>query len=276
MADKTSPLSEYLRKVLIFALVFCVVSVIVTALWTRAASKTHRLVYRLAPGNEPETAQMAGEAALALGARLEQFRHEFSLHDCHVQATDANQVRVEFRTRYDVEDLLRWLTMQGQAQFRLLHPDADILLKTGQEALPGGYVLKTYRQTTYSLSKPGEESTRLHHYAVQGNEGMAVSRFLEVHLETVGFHKKTVLTFELPDADAKALKHLTALNVGREMAMLIDGELFFPPKAIGSPIPEGRLQVMGYFHNPPLRKLVKVLSAGPLPCPLEEVSHEAL
>jgi len=276
ISHKTSPLSEYLNKVLIFALVFCVVSIIVTALWTTAVSKTHRFVYRLAPENGVVTGEMVREAARILRARLEQFKREFSLHGCRVQATAANELRVEFRTRFDTQEFQRWLTMQGLARFHLLHPDGDILIKTGYEALPDGYVLKTYRETRYSLSRPGALRTRLYHYAVQASGDMAVSRFSKVRLETVGFHKKTVLTFELPREDAEALRRLTALNVGRKMAMLIDGELFFPPKAIGSPIPEGRVQVIGYFYNPPLRRLVKVLSAGTLPCTLVEVSHDLL
>ena len=66
---------------------------------------------------------------------------------------------------------------------------------------------------------------------------------------------------------------MTALNVGRGMAMLIDGEMFLPPKEIEAPITGGAVQISGYFQLPPLRKLVKVLNTGPLPGPLEETGR---
>jgi preprotein translocase subunit SecD len=57
------------------------------------------------------------------------------------------------------------------------------------------------------------------------------------------------------------------------MAMLIDGEMFFPPKEIDSAVTAGAVQVQGFFHIPPLRRLAATLNCGSLPAPLEEVSH---
>jgi preprotein translocase subunit SecD len=95
----------------------------------------------------------------------------------------------------------------------------------------------------------------------------------EARFSTAGLEKATVLTFQLPKEQAKEFRDITALNVGREMAMLVDGDLFFPPRQIASGMEGGRVQVQGYFYNPPLRKLIAVLSAGPLPGRLEEVSQ---
>ena len=83
-----------------------------------------------------------------------------------------------------------------------------------------------------------------------------------------------MLTFQFQEADAERFHELTALNVARRMAMLIDGRLFFPPKQIQSAIEGGTVQIQGFFYNPPLRKLIKILQIGALPGELEELSHE--
>jgi preprotein translocase subunit SecD len=124
------------------------------------------------------------------------------------------------------------------------------------------------------LSQPGNIKVREERFLVREAAEMRVSRFASVELLTAGMYKRTVLSFHFTEAEAAEFRDLTALNVGRRMAMLIDGEIHFPPKQIQSAVEGGVVQVHGYLYNPPLRKLVKTLDAGPLPCRLEEVSHE--
>jgi len=274
MSEAPSTLSRYLKKVLVFVLVFVCACAVLTAFWAESKTRTHRVTYRLVPASGKPTGKMLSVTRQVLSARLQNLERRFELRGCKVEVVSDDEVQVRFRTRLEPDELLEWLKIQGRAEFRLLHPDPGILNGGGPEQLPEGYELKTYREVRYLLGRPGKLETTERHYAVANKASVEVSGFQSVSLETRGIRKRTILTFELPQPEAESLRRLTVLNAGRQMAMLVDGELFFPPRQIRGPIAGTKVQVAGYFYNPPLRKLVKVLSAGTLPCALEQVSHE--
>jgi len=163
--------------------------------------------------------------------------------------------------------------MQGLVEFRLVHPDQDILEARGPQGLPSSYEVKVYRRRRYMLTRLNELETVEERYAVEREPILRVAEFEEVTMDTVGPQKRVVMTFRFGKDDAEAFGRLTALHAGRRMAMLIDGEMFFPPKEIEAAVTSGAVQVQGFFHIPPLRRLAAALDCGSLPAPLQEVSH---
>jgi len=91
-----------------------------------------------------------------------------------------------------------------------------------------------------------------------------------VSVRTVGARSRVILTCSLSDRDAQALSTVTALNAGRDMAMLVDGEMFFPPQRIGGPVTGGTIRAEGFFQIRLLRRLALTLNAGSLPGRLAE------
>ena len=59
------------------------------------------------------------------------------------------------------------------------------------------------------------------------------------------------------------------------MAMLIDGEMFFPPGHIEGAVTGGRVQMQGFFLKRPMRRLARLLECGSLPGPLVRVKQVA-
>jgi hypothetical protein len=243
--------------------------VLASAVWSWRASRTYSLVYRLAPARGALAPADLERTAQVLADRLALLARDFHLSHVSARALAPDRVEVRLKARAAPDLALAWATMPCRVEFRLLQP-GDV---QAAGPLPPGYEVKVYRNQQFILSKPGDLETVRQSYAVEREPAFASDGVQQAAIETTGMHKMAVLTFRFGPKEAQAFAAMTALNVGRRMAMLIDGEMFFPPKEIQAPITGGAVQISGYFQLPPLRKLVKMLNTGPLPGPLEEVSR---
>lgn len=273
MPASKSGLSAYLRKVLLLmGLALCSFVLLLGAL-TWLQTHTHRFLFRLAPAEGGVGEGDLLHATEVLSARLQALRGHLGLGRGAVQALPPDGIELQVNCRSESLPSLAWLTMQGLVEFRLLHPDEDILEARGPEGLPSSYEVKVYRRRRYMLTRLNELQTVEERYVVEREPILRVAECEEVTMDTVGSQKRVVITFRFGKDDAEAFGRLTALHAGRRMAMLIDGEMFFPPREIEAAVTLGAVQAQGFFHIPPLRRLAAALDCGSLPAPLQEVSH---
>jgi len=257
--------SRYLVKVLLRLGILGILFVLATAIWSVVSSHTYVYTYRLeTPGGAPTEAQIA-QTVQVLSARAGAMRRSLGLVRASVSALPPDRVEFRLRARSEPVQALAWLTLSGRTEFRLLHPVSDILEVDGAENLPPEYEVKVYRHKQYVLSKPGDLETIEDGFAMEREPRLTVQGFEDVSIQMSGLHRLATLTFRLQPEDTETFARLTALNAGRRMAMLIDGEMFFPPATIDSTVRSGVVQVQGYYYMPPLRKLVALLNCGPLP-----------
>jgi preprotein translocase subunit SecD len=274
MAARQRNLTRFLSRSFLWAGLACGVILLISMFAFQRDRLTHQLRYRLEPHRGAVTTERLRRAASTLRSRFEALEETFGLDDAGVSLGPDNALHVEFSTRANIEEVLFWLTSPAQVRLSLLHPDTPTLDYEPQEDPPEGYAVRTYTRYMYRLSRPGDLKTKKHYYLVGEQPVMSVSRFQNVEFHKVGIHQRTQLIFRFTTTEGQEFRNITALNMGRQMVMLIDDRLFFPPKEIGSTVEGGAVQVQGYFYNPPLRKLVKVLNTGPLPGKLVQVSHE--
>jgi hypothetical protein len=273
MSAQRSAMAGYLRKVALCGVVLLVGVAASGFLWTWLSTKTGVFVFRLAAGPADGAPDLQAGVDV-LQRRLEGLREQLRLGRSRAEALPPDRVELTLRYRDDYRVPLAWLTMPGRVEFRLVHPDEDVL--AGEGAVPPeGYEPAVYRERRYILNRLGELKTVEHTFAVRIEPALGVERFAHAELATVGKKKAVVLTFTFEPEDARRFAEFTALHTGRRMAMLVDGEMFFPPKEIEGPVTSGRVQVQGYFLAAPLRRLVAVLNAGPLPAGLELVDSPA-
>jgi len=265
-------LSGYFPNVLIALAVGGALFVLFAFIWARSATRPRRVVYRLDCGARVPAPGDLHRAAAVVAARLKELRGEFRLGASSARPLHPDRVEVLVASRGDPGRALAWATMQGRIEFRLVHPTQDAAGAAPPQDVPSDYEIKTYRQKRYLLSKPGELQTVERRYALGRRPALLVRSLAGVEIHTVGVKKLAVLTFRFGPEDARALADLTALQAGRQMAMLIDGEMFFPPKRIEKALTGGAIQVQGYFYLPMLRRLVRMLRCGVLPGRLVRVS----
>ncbi len=272
MPQQESNISRFLKRSFLWTISACGVIFLVAMLAFQQNITQHRIRFRYVPAIRETPDKKVEDTVDIMRSRLNGLSEEFGLSDTAVTHS-GNIIDVRFSTRVDVKEILFWITMPGHVTLALLHPDIRQPLETPLEEVPKGYTEKVYTKYMYRLSRPGDLKTEKRKYVVTDKPLMEIDQFERVEFSKVGLHSRTQLTFKFKPDDAEQFHDITALNYGRHMAMMVDGRLFFPPKEIGGAVKGGVVRVSGYFYNPPLRKLVKVLNTGALPGTVRKIAH---
>lgn len=276
MSTDVSPLWQYLKKAGFWGGLFACVFLLVTALVMLLQTHTHVVRYRLRPSHAQPTEANLERTVRVLKERAHVLRRDLRVGGCRVRAIPPDSIELELRTARNQEELtfaLAWLTMPAHVEFRLLKRSNPLRDEEADTEAPADCEIKPYRRRVYDLNRPGDSRIETQHYLVRRQPAFPIESFQKVRMANVGLHKLNVFTFAFRPEDVEPFAELTALNVGRSMVMLVDGEIFLPPRRIEKCIKGGVVQVSDYLFMPPLRKLMKVLNTGPLPAPLEQVSH---
>lgn len=94
----------------------------------------------------------------------------------------------------------------------------------------------------------------------------------------LGFDQTTyqpLVSLQFDDEGAKIFEQLTARNVGKPLAIYIDGALISAPN-VQEAISGGKAQITGSFTEKYARELARNLSAGALPVPIKLISQQTV
>ena len=83
------------------------------------------------------------------------------------------------------------------------------------------------------------------------------------------------LTIDLNRDGTSTFAAITAQNIGRRLAIILDGTVYSAP-AIKEAIPGGHLQLTGKFTLEELRELEVILRSGALPAPVEIIQTQTV
>ncbi|MFP4176169.1 MAG: SecDF P1 head subdomain-containing protein [Planctomycetota bacterium] len=274
MARTQTNIWKFLKRAVLWGGTACTVLFLVSMVAFQSNLNQHHLRYRLDSDSGQPREALQEETVEVLRQRIDVMEGDFGLSESSVYVGGDGLVHLRFTTRSELEEVLFWLLRPARVRLTLVHPGASGGSEHEYEDPPEGYQDYVYTRYLYRISRPGELRTEHEHYLLGKNPVLEVDQLRSAHFNKVGLHSRTELTFRFEPEDAEKFRDVTALNVGRRMAMLVDDRLFFPPREIGEPIDGDAIQIQGYFYNPPLRKLVKVLNAGSLPAPLVKFSHQ--
>jgi SecD/SecF fusion protein len=173
------------------------------------------------------------------------------------QGNDSIVVQLPGLSESEQEEAIKILRRKAFLEFKLVS-------ETSAEDLKDGVI------------KPGYEILTL----VQNREGREVAQQFEVkkHAEMDGSSVKNAMVvrdnlgqpeinFALDSKGAERFAQLTTDNVGREMAIVLDGELYCAPN-IHEPIQTGNVQITGQFDQKEAFQIANVLE-NPLKAPLD-------
>lgn len=86
---------------------------------------------------------------------------------------------------------------------------------------------------------------------------------------------KPLIFIQFDDEGAELFKELTGENVGKPLAIYIDGVVISAPM-VQEPIAGGRAQITGDFTVKAAKELVRNLNAGALPVPIKLISQQSV
>lgn len=157
----------------------------------------------------------------------------------------------------DTQSASRALFSDGLLEFRLVHEESDKLVQQG--ALPDGYQLFAREETMPGGSKRIEQivAKSMPEQGLGGN----IIKNASVFRDNLG---RPEIGFIMQPESAAAFAALTRQNVGRRLAIVMDGKMYSAP-TIQSPIETGRGQISGSFD---LREAVGLATTLDTPLPV--------
>ncbi|MGK6341515.1 protein translocase subunit SecD [Chryseobacterium sp. DT-3] len=135
--------------------------------------------------------------------------------------------------------------------------------KVGQSLRPANI---KYTQFMWGYKPEATDAESLVLYAIRGNINQKAPVDGAVETASIGYDElsRVVVDMQMDSKGAKEWKTLTERNVGKPVAVTLDGRVYTAPNVVNA-IPNGRTQISGNFSQEEAKELVDVLGAGKLP-----------
>ena len=143
-----------------------------------------------------------------------------------------------------------------------------------QEILKGGEgrLSMSKEKDTWTLPEGGSESFyRMYHLEAEAGLTGGV---IEEALATL-YNGQPIVTLGMNSEGAKTWSRVTGANVGRRLAILLDGNVHMAP-VIRTKITDGQTQVEGFAYMNEAKDIAIVLRAGALPAPVDIIEERTV
>lgn len=185
----------------------------------------------------------------------------------YLQATGTNLIRIKLPPANPDQagSIKNLIARNASLEFRLVHEENDRMIREG--ITPAGYEI---RKGTRSKGQSEVRATFLtRKEPVPGFSGKFISQ-ASVVKDNLG---NPQIGIRFAPAAAKTFGELTSTNLGRQIAIVLNGEVLSAP-VVRSPILQGSAVLAGSFTEKEALELASMLMA-PLPCPVRIVSEQA-
>ena len=187
---------------------------------------------------------------------------QFGVAEPTVQAQGSDEIVVQLPGIQDPQRAKELIGKTALLEFKLLAqgPQAGTLERPG----PGVQVL------------PGKgENGRRQSYLVERRTLMTGDVLTDAHVSPGSATEGMAVEFVLDARGAKQFAQVTSANVGRNLAIVLDGTVESAP-VIREPITGGRGQITGRFDFAEAQDLANVLRNGALPAPLKLIEERTV
>ena len=232
-----------------------------------------------------EADQAAGRAVLALRAReIAQFRDlavrqavetirnridQFGVAEPSIQQQGDNRILIQLPGVQDVQRAKELIGKTALLEFKLLDDkiDPEAALKG---AVPEGDEILYQRRVDKETKQERKIPFVVQKKALLTGRDLATAR-VSIDQNT----SEPYVSVEFNSAGAKAFSDLTEANVGRRLAIVLDGNVHSAPQ-IRERIPSGHAQITGGFTTEEATDLAIVLRAGALPAPVQVLEERTV
>ncbi|MFH1888764.1 MAG: protein translocase subunit SecD [Candidatus Omnitrophota bacterium] len=208
-----------------------------------------------------DTSHLSGEAKEDAADRaIEVIRNridEFGVRETSIQKQGQDEIVVQLPGVTDRDRAIDLIGKTALLEFKLVSTDPDKLREAIQGNVPEGYELK------YSQEEDDVEPLLLERQAVLTGDALTSA---SVRFSQDQFNEP-VVGIEFNPEGAKKFAQITADNVGRRLAIILDGKVQSAPR-IRESIPSGEAVITGRFSVDQAQDLSIILRVGALPAPM--------
>jgi protein-export membrane protein SecD len=218
-----------------------------------------RLTYN---ADTTQVAEMEVKGAMqVLRQTIEKRINIFGVSEPIISIENQNRLSIELPGVTDVESAIKTIGATPLLEFRLEKSDtqSNLLKLTSDET-------KTPDQIKSEIYNAYESS---------GLTGGQLERASIVFGQNPGALASTQISLKFNEEGGKLLEKITRENIGKEMAIFLDGEILSAP-VIQSEILSGEGQITGDFTPEEARDLVQNLNFGALPLPISLVETNTI
>jgi len=180
---------------------------------------------------------------------------EFGVREPSIQKQGEDEVVVQLPGISERQRAIDLIGKTALLEFKLVCDDKDKIKEALQGNIPDGLELKTLEET--------QEKVLLYKEPVLTGEAIK-NAFVRFDQSSFG---QPVVALEFNPEGAKKFAQITQDNVGKQLAILLDGKLQSAP-LIKEPIPSGEAVITGRFTPEKAADLALVLRVGALPAPM--------
>ncbi len=206
-----------------------------------------------------DTSHLEGQAKLdACDRALEVIRNridEFGVRETSIQKQGEDEIVVQLPGVTDRERAIEIIGKTAMLEFKIVADDPAKLKDAVAGTVPDGYELK------YTLDD--NEPILLEKKAVLAGDALTNA---EVRFDQSQFNEP-IVSLKFNAAGAKTFSEVTATNVGRRLAIVLDGKVQSAPR-IREAIPSGEAVITGRFDAQQAQDLALILRVGALPAPM--------
>jgi preprotein translocase subunit SecD len=209
---------------------------------------------------------------LAVRQGLETIRNrvdQFGVAEPSIQQQGDNRILIQLPGVQDPERAKALIGKTALLEFKLIDEKIDPE-RAGREGVPDGDELlfqkRVDRETKQERKVP---------YVVQKKTLLTGADLSTARVSIDQTTSEPYVSVEFNAAGARAFGELTAANVGRRLAIVLDGNVHSAP-VIRERIPSGQAQITGGFTSEEATDLAIVLRAGALPAPVQVLEERTV
>ncbi|HEX7861885.1 MAG TPA: protein translocase subunit SecD [Verrucomicrobiae bacterium] len=170
----------------------------------------------------------------------------------------------------EIESARTAISKPASLAFRLVHPESDQFLQQG--IIPPGYERLTQRR---AAQQPGQPEQLVPYLVKKGAEQGLIGKYVtRAGVIRDPMSNQPLITMRFDSEGARLFGDVTRANVGRLLAIVLDGEIYSAPR-INGPITGGSAQIEGDFSLKEALDLSHVLM-NPLEAPLQIEEQRAV
>jgi SecD/SecF fusion protein len=178
---------------------------------------------------------------------------QFGVREPLIQRQGRDEIVVQLPGVTDRDRAIELIGRTAQLEFKVVEDNEELNRRALQGDIPEGYELKEVEKERLLLHKDA---------ALTGDTLVSA----EVRFDQSRFNE-SYIALEFNSKGAAIFSEVTGLNVGRRLAIVLDGKVHSAPR-INEKIPSGRASITGRFTVEEAGDLAIVLRAGALPAPI--------
>jgi preprotein translocase subunit SecD len=194
---------------------------------------------------------------------------QFGVAEPSIQQQGDNRILVQLPGVQDPERAKALIGKTALLEFKFVNEGASVEQAVAGQVPPGSELLYERR-----VDKQTKEERRIP-YVLEKKALLTGADIANARVSIDQNTSEPYVSLELTAAGARTFADLTSANVGRRLAIVLDGNVYSAP-VIRERIPSGQAQITGSFTSETATDLAIVLRAGALPAPVQVLEERTV